>query len=127
MKGDRPLSWDKRGLAPVKGQWLEILLVLFARKGLLQFVRRHDWRRGHFAARRLGRDHMRHHNAATREGHYFGTSDIGRSTIGFATFRLDGLCHYSFSHMLHLGQVMAGVFCCPLSAMHGAGPASTFT
>ncbi len=38
-------------------------------------------------------------------------------------------CHYfySFSHKLHLGQVVAGVFCCPLSAMHAAGPASTFT
>ena len=56
-----------------------------------------------------------------------GTSDIGRPTIGFAAFRLAGFCHYNFSHMLHLEQVVAGVFCCPLSAIHGAGPASTFT
>ena len=34
---------------------------------------------------------------------------------------------HSFSHLLHLGQVVAGVFAWPLSAMHAAGAASTFT
>ena len=34
---------------------------------------------------------------------------------------------HSFSHLLHLGHVVAGVFGWPLSARHGAGPASTFT
>ena len=106
---------------------LEIRLAIFVRQGLLQFGTREYWRRGHFAARDFGRDHMRHDNAATREGHSFWTSDIGRPTIGFAVFRFAGFCHYNFSHLLHLGQVVAGVFCWPLSAMHGAGLASTFT
>ena len=34
---------------------------------------------------------------------------------------------YSFSHFAQRGQTVAGVRDWPFKAMHGAGPASTFT
>lgn len=64
-----------------------------------------SWRL-HFAARHIRRDDMRHDHAAAKW-----------------LLRV----HYSFSHFVHLGQTVAGVFCCPFSAMHAAGAASTFT
>jgi hypothetical protein len=34
---------------------------------------------------------------------------------------------YSFSHFAQRGQTVAGVRAWPFNAMHGAGPAATFT
>ena len=66
----------------------------------------HDLRRGHLSACHLWRDDMRHDHATAKR-----------------FLRV----HYSFSHFDQLGQVVAGVFGCPFSAMHGADSATTFT
>ena len=40
---------------------------------------------------------------------------------------IDGYNAHNFSHFAHRGQAVAGVRGWPFKAMHGAGPASTFT